>query len=117
MYSRGLLEFTKENIMEMCPKNVVDTRVPKRDDDNRLVGPPIIIELEFKEDTLNSHIIIRGERIQLQMEKERPTLFEKYLQFGHPKEECRKEECTIVGGFPLLQRILQDRRQENKWRM
>ena len=41
----------------MCPKEVTDIRMPMRDDDNRLVGPPII-ELEFEKDILDPHIII-----------------------------------------------------------
>ena len=35
--------------MEMCPKVVVDTSVSRKDDNNRLMGTPII-ELEFKKD-------------------------------------------------------------------
>ena len=46
VYSRNLAEFTKEEIMEMCSKNEVDIRVPRRDD-NWL----IIIELEYEKDT------------------------------------------------------------------
>ena len=46
VYSRDLAEFTKEEIIEMCPKNVLDNFTSRRDDDNRLMGPPII-ELEF----------------------------------------------------------------------
>ena len=47
----------------MCPKDVLDISMPRRDDDNRLIGPPII-ELEFEKDILEPHIII-GEGIQL----------------------------------------------------
>ena len=36
----------------MCPKDVMDIRIPRRDDDNRLMGPPII-ELKFKKNILN----------------------------------------------------------------
>ena len=32
--------------MEMCPKDVVDIHIPRRDDDNRLMGPPIIKLIE-----------------------------------------------------------------------
>ena len=39
-----------------------------RDDDNRLMGPPII-DLEFKKDVLDPHKIIGGEKIQLRMKK------------------------------------------------
>ena len=46
VYSRNLAEFVKEEIMEMCSKNEVDIRVPRRDD-NWL----IIIELEYEKDT------------------------------------------------------------------
>ena len=46
MYSRDLVEFTKEEIMKMCPRDVVDIHMPRRNNDNRLMGPPII-ELEF----------------------------------------------------------------------
>ena len=48
----------------MCPKDVTDIRMSRRDDDNRLVGPPII-ELEFEKDILNPHKIIGEEKIQL----------------------------------------------------
>ena len=46
MYSRDLAEFTKDEIMKMCSKDAVDIRIPRKDDDNRLIGTPII-ELEF----------------------------------------------------------------------
>ena len=59
--------------MAMCPKDDIDIRVPRRDDDNRLVGLPII-KLEFEKDTLDPHIIIGGEYIQLRIKRERPTL-------------------------------------------
>ena len=39
---------------------------------------PPIIELEFEKDTLNPHIIIGGENIQLRMKKERSTLCEDF---------------------------------------
>ena len=46
----------------------MDIHVPRRDDDNKLIGPPII-KLEFEKDTLDPHIIIGGESIQLQIKK------------------------------------------------
>ena len=55
MYSRDLAEFTKEEIMEMCSKDVVDICMPRRDDDNWLLGQPII-ELEFEKDILEPPI-------------------------------------------------------------
>ena len=42
--------------------------MPRRDDDNRLMRPPII-ELEFEKDILDPQIIIEGEKIQLRMKK------------------------------------------------
>ena len=41
----------------MCPEDVTDICMPRRDNENRLMGPPII-ELEFEKDTLDPHIII-----------------------------------------------------------
>ena len=41
----------------MCPKGVTDIHMPRRDDDNRLMGPPII-ELEFEKDILDPYKII-----------------------------------------------------------
>ena len=95
----------------MCPKDITDVRMPRRDSDNRLIGPPIV-ELEIKRDIMDQHILIGGENIKLRMKKERATLFERYLQFEHPKKYCRsdrelctncaehlqKEECTILEG-------------------
>ena len=72
MYIRDLVEFTKEEIMEMCPKKVVGIFVPSRDDDNRLMEPQII-KLEFEKEILDPNIIIGEENIRLQMKKERPT--------------------------------------------
>ena len=48
----------------MCPKDVMDIPMPRRDDENRLMGPPII-ELEFEKDILGPHITIGRENIQL----------------------------------------------------
>ena len=78
----------KGEILEMCPKDVMDICMSRRDDDNRLVGPPII-ELVFEKNILDPHIIIGGENIQLRIKKERPTLCEKCFQFGHHKKFCR----------------------------
>ena len=86
VYSRDLAEFIKEEKIEMCPKNIVDIRVPRRDHDSRLIGPPII-ELEFEKDTLYPSIIIGGENNQLQIKKEKPTC-EKCLQYRHPKSSA-----------------------------
>ena len=66
----------KEEIMTMCRKDEMDIRVPRSDDGDRIMGPPII-ELEFEYDTLDSHIIIGGENIQLRMKREKPTLCER----------------------------------------
>ena len=52
----------------MCPRDDVDISGPRMDDDNRLMGPPIIL-LEFEKGTLDPHIIIRGECIQLRIKK------------------------------------------------
>ena len=52
----------KEEIMEICHKDVVDIRVRWRVDDNRLMGPPFF-ELEFEKDNLDPHIIIGREYI------------------------------------------------------
>ena len=68
--------------------------MPRRDDDNRLMRPPII-ELEFEKDILDPHIIVGRENIQLQMKKERPTLCEKCLQFDHPKKVLQKQQRTL----------------------
>ena len=82
-------------MLEMCPKDIMDIRMPGRDNDNRLMGPPII-ELKFEKYILDQQIIIGGENIQLLMKKERPTSCEGCLQFGHPKKYCRsdRELCT-----------------------
>ena len=57
-------------------KDVVDIRVHRRNDDNRLMMPPII-KIEFEKGTLEPHIIIGRESIQLQMKKKKPTLCER----------------------------------------
>ena len=78
----------------MCPKDVTDIRMPKRDVENRFMGPPII-ELEFKKDILDPHIIIRGENIQLQMKKERPTLYKIVTSSDTQKSTAEvRELCT-----------------------
>ena len=95
IYNRDLVEFMKEKILEMDSKGVMDICMPRRGDDNRLVGLPII-ELQFEKDILDLHVIIGGENVQLRMKKERPNLCKKCLQFGHPKEYCKsdRESCT-----------------------
>ena len=66
VYSINFTEIMKEEIMAMCRRDVMDILVPRWDDDNRLIGSPII-ELEFEKDTLGLYIIIGGECIQLRM--------------------------------------------------
>ena len=72
-------------ILEMCPKDITDICMLWKDDENMLVGPPII-ELESKKDILVPHIIIEGEKNQLRMKKDQ--LYVKDVQFGHPKKYC-----------------------------
>ena len=71
-----MIEFLREEIMALCPRDVVDIGMPRGVNKNRLMGPPII-ELEFQKDTLYPHIIIGGECIQLKMKRKRPTLCER----------------------------------------
>ena len=47
VYGRDLAEFAKEELMAMCPKDVVDICVLRRDDGDMLMDPPII-KLELK---------------------------------------------------------------------
>ena len=54
----------------MCLEDVIDIHVPKRDDNSRLMGPPII-KLEFDRDTLDPRIVIRRVNFQLRMKKEK----------------------------------------------
>ena len=49
----------------MCPKDVVNIHVPRKDDEDRLMGPSII-ELEFEKG---------GKSIQLRMKRETPTFY------------------------------------------
>ena len=86
----------------MCYKDATDIRMPKRDYENNLLGPPII-KLEFEKYILDPHIIMEGENIQLQMKKERPTLCERCLQFGHPKNYCRSDRELCINCVKLLQ--------------
>ena len=89
--SRDLAEFTRDEILEMYPEDVIGIYVPRRDDKSRLTGP-LIIELEFDRDTLDPHIVNGRENFQLRMKKERPTIYKRCLQFGHPKKYCRSEK-------------------------
>ena len=85
--------------------DIVDICVPRRDDDNSLMGPPII-ELEFEKCTLNPHIIIGEERIQLRMKKKQ-LYVKSASKLGTQKnsaeatenssETAQKEEYTIDG--------------------
>ena len=56
------MKFTREEIMKMCHKDIVNIHVPKREENNRFMGLPII-ELEFDKDILDLHIIIGEESI------------------------------------------------------
>ena len=47
----------------MFPKDEVDIRISRRDDDNRLMASPII-ELVFEKNTLDLHIKIGGENVK-----------------------------------------------------
>ena len=75
----------------MCPKDVTNIRMTRRDNKNRLTGPQII-ELEFEKYILDPHIIMEGENIQLQMKKERPILCERCLQFKTQKSTAEVTE-------------------------
>ena len=46
----------------------MDIRVLRRDDNNKLLGPPII-EIEFEKNTLDPYIIIGGESINYEWKK------------------------------------------------
>ena len=90
--------------MEMCPKDVVDIRVPRRDDRDRLRSPPIIEQKE----NLDPHIIIGEKSIQLQKKKEKPALCEKCLQFRQPQQflQSNREFCAEL----LQKRIVYNNR-------
>ena len=47
----------KEEILEMCPKDITDIRMPRRDNKNSIMGPPII-DLEFENDKLGTDLIL-----------------------------------------------------------
>ena len=75
--------------------------VPRRDDD----GSPIT-ELEIEKDTLDPHIIIEGESIQLRMKiretkfmRKMPLVWTPQKFYRSNKQLCRKEEHTIVVGI------------------
>ena len=53
----------------MCPKKRTNICMPRRDDDNRLMGHPMI-ELEFEKDNLDPHIIIEGKHSIMNEERE-----------------------------------------------
>ena len=78
--------------MAICPNDVVNIHVPRRDDGDRLMDPPII-KLEFVKDTLDPQIIVERENIQLRMKKEGPILCERYLQFSFGVQNCRGDFC------------------------
>ena len=62
VYSRDLAEFTKEEIMAMCSKNVVDIHMPRKNSRDGLMGPPII-ELEFEKYSGTTYnYTIKGEK-------------------------------------------------------
>ena len=97
-YSKDLAEFTKDEIIEMCPKNILDNHTSRRDDDNRLMGPQII-ELEFEKDILDPDIIISGEIIPLRLKREKSTPVKGASSLGTPKKFCRSirelcRDCT-----------------------
>ena len=71
----------------MRPEDVMDIRVTRRVDDNRLMGLPII-ELEF-EKTPWTHIKIGGESIQLRMKKEKKLYVEGVSSLGTPKSSAK----------------------------
>ena len=73
--------------MEICPKDEVDICISRRDDANRLMGPPII-EVEFENNILDPQIIIGEGNIQLKMKKGKPTLCEKNIQLK-PKSRIK----------------------------
>ena len=64
----------------MCFKDVVNIHMPRRDDDSRLMRPPII-ELEFEKHTLDPHIIIEGESI-----KKSPKCYNE--RYAYKTKEC-----------------------------
>ena len=57
--------------MEICLKDVVDIRVPRRDDDNRFMGS-LIIELKFEKD-----IIVRGKSKRISKERGKSERYKK----------------------------------------
>ena len=117
--------------MEMCPKNVVNICMIRRDNDNRLIGPPII-ELEFKKDILEPHIINGGKNIQIQIKKRNQQYVKNASSLGTPKSSaeasgnsaetaqslCRKEKCTIVGrSFASIAKNPTRQETKNMWRI
>ena len=83
IFNRDLYEFSEEEILEMCPKQVWKVhKIPKT----------TMIIVTFEDDNIPSHVHIENERIPVRPYKQKPLQCYNCFKFGHPSRVCKKDK-------------------------
>ena len=79
IYNRDLYDLSEEEILEMCPINVVKVfKIPRT----------FMIVLTFHDEVLPHYIYVDGERMEIRPYKQRPLQCYKCFGFGHSSRNC-----------------------------
>ena len=78
-----MYEFSEEEILEMCPKQV--WRVHK-------IPKTTMIIVTFEDDNIPSHVNIENERISVRPYKQKPLQCYNCYKFGHPSRVCKNDK-------------------------
>ena len=83
IFNRDLYEFSEEEILVMCPKQVWKVhKVPKT----------TMIIVTFEDNNIPSHISIENERIAVRPYKQKPLQCYNCFRYGHPSRVCKNDK-------------------------
>ena len=83
IFNRDLYEFSEQEILEMCPKQVWKAhKIPKTS----------MIIITFEDCNVPSHVFIENERISVRPYKQKPLQCYNCFKYGHPSRVCKNDK-------------------------
>ncbi|XP_068242287.1 uncharacterized protein [Palaemon carinicauda] len=88
IYNRGLYDFSKDEILDICPKKIWKAqKIPRA----------TMIIFTFEDRDVHSQIYIENERITVRLYKQKPLQCFNCFKFGHPSRICKNVKiCDII---------------------
>ena len=91
VFNRDLYDFTEEEILNMCPKEIWKvSKVPRTS----------MVVLTFDGPEIPSYIVIENERLEVKPFRQKPLQCFKCYKFGHPCKVCKNDKiCEACSGI------------------